>query len=153
MSRAQRVAVTIPCHATVQGSVHSERMSEELVKHVSPYLGYPDGQAATAWLREVLGFGETRSTRDEDGNWYEGEIRAGSSTIYIGGGSPMEPGSGTGAALVVQVTDVDAVHERAVAAGAQADPPQDRPYGPRVCEVADPWGYRWFLWQGNARYP
>ena len=135
------------------GRVHSDGMSTQLVHHVSPYLGYPDGDAAAAWLREVLDFGETRSARDEDGRWYEGEIRAGSSTIYIGGGSPMEPGSGTGAALVVQVTDVDALYEQAVAAGARADPPQDRPYGPRVCEVTDPWGYRWFLWQGEARYP
>ncbi len=65
----------------------------------------------------------------------------------------MEPGSGTGAAFVVHVSDVDAVYERVIAEGVHADPPQDRPYGPRVCEVTDPWGYRWFLWQGEARYP
>jgi len=145
--------MTISYKTTPQEHRHSEGMSEQLVRYVSPYLGYPDGDAATTWLREALGFGETRSARDEDGRWYEGEIQAGTSTIYIGGGSPMEPGSGTGAAVVVQVTDVDALYERAVAGGARADPPQDRPYGPRVCEVTDPWCYRWFLWQGSARYP
>ena len=145
--------MTVTYKTTVGDHVHSEGMNEHLVQYVSPYLGYPDGEAAGTWLHEVLGFGETRSARDEDGRWYEGEIEAGASTVYIGGGSPMEPGSGTGAALIVQVTDVDALYHQAVAAGAQAVPPEDRPYGPRVCEVTDPWGYRWFLWQGGSRYP
>jgi uncharacterized glyoxalase superfamily protein PhnB len=119
---------------------------------VSPYLGYPDGDAAAEWLQKVLGFGPAEAYRNDDGSWFEGELQAGSSRVHIGGGSPMEPGTGAGALIIVHVADVDASHQRIVDAGVDVDPPQDQPYGPRTCHVTDPWGYRWYLWQGEARY-
>lgn len=47
--------------------------------------------------------------------------------------------------LFLQVADVDAAVDRAVAAGAEvARPARDEPYG-RVAVIADPWGNKWDL--------
>lgn len=52
-------------------------MSDEQFLSVTPYLRYPDGDAAIEWLSRVLGFGPARGSRDADGHWYEGEIAVG----------------------------------------------------------------------------
>ena len=119
---------------------------------LEPYLGYPDGDAAAAWLQRVLGFGPVRVVRD-DGRWSEGEIAVGPARVQISGGSPMETATGVGALLIVSVDDVDRQYQRIRAAGVAVDPPRDEAYGPRTCHVTDPWGYRWYFWQGEARYP
>jgi uncharacterized glyoxalase superfamily protein PhnB len=115
---------------------------------VTAYLYYPDGDAAASWLSRVLGFGPSRCVRDPEGRWREGEVRIGSSRIDIsaGGAAP------NGQLLIVAVDDVDAQWARITAAGVEADPPRDEPYGPRSCHVTDPWGYQWYFWQGEARY-
>ena len=64
----------------------------------------------------------------------------------------MEPGTGVGALIIVHVTDADASYRRVLDAGVEIDPPVDQPYGPRTCHVIDPWGYRWYLWQGDSHY-
>jgi uncharacterized glyoxalase superfamily protein PhnB len=129
---------------------------------VSPYLFYPDGDAAAEWLIRVLGFGPARSVRAAGGGWAEGEVAVGGGArVDISGGPaadaasgpPASQGRGQGALLIVGVTDVDAQYRRIRAAGVEADPPRDEPYGPRTCHVTDPWGYRWYFWQGLATYP
>jgi uncharacterized glyoxalase superfamily protein PhnB len=55
--------------------------------------------------------------------------------------------------LIVHVTDIDAQYRRIAAAAGELDPPKDEPYGPRSCHITDPWGYRWYFWQGEAVYP
>jgi uncharacterized glyoxalase superfamily protein PhnB len=123
---------------------------------VTAYLRYPDGDAAAAWLSRVLGFGPVdprRVKRDSGGRWEEGELAIGQTRIDISGGSAAGPDFGAGALLIVAVTDVDAQYERIRAAGAEIDQPKDEPYGPRSCHVTDPWGYRWYFWQGDAVYP
>jgi uncharacterized glyoxalase superfamily protein PhnB len=122
-------------------------MSEITFSGVTPYLFYPDGDAAAEWLQRVLGFGPVRSTRGPDGSWSEGEVRIGAGRIEISGGRP-----GNEQLLIVSVDDVDALHARIVAAGVAADPPKDEAYGPRTCHVTDPWGYQWYFWQGEAVY-
>jgi uncharacterized glyoxalase superfamily protein PhnB len=122
-------------------------MSEITFSGVTPYLFYPDGDAAAEWLQRVLGFGPVRSTRGPDGSWSEGEVRIGAGRIDISGGRP-----GNEQLLIVSVDDVDALHARIVAAGVAADPPKDEAYGPRTCHVTDPWGYQWYFWQGEAVY-
>ena len=123
---------------------------------VTAYLRYPDGDAAAAWLSRVLGFGPVdprRVKRDSGGRWEEGELAIGPTRIDISGGSAAEPDFGAGALLIVAVTDVDAQYERIRAAGTEIDQPKDESYGPRSCHVTDPWGYRWYFWQGGAVYP
>jgi uncharacterized glyoxalase superfamily protein PhnB len=39
------------------------------------------------------------------------------------------------------------MHARVLAAGVDAPPPEQQPYGPRTFTVTDPWGYHWDFWQ------
>jgi uncharacterized glyoxalase superfamily protein PhnB len=128
--------------------------------NLSPYLRYPDGDAAADWLSRVLGFGPAQCVRDADGHWSEGELAIGPTRIDIHGGTdpsngadPGDKGNGAGALLIVGVSDVDAQYRRIRDAGAEIDPPRNEDYGPRTCHVTDPWGYQWYFWQGVATYP
>jgi uncharacterized glyoxalase superfamily protein PhnB len=120
---------------------------------LSPYLRYPDGDAAAEWLTRVLGFGPVQVNRDHDGQWAEGEIAVGPLRIDISGRTEPGAGNGGGALLIIGVADVDAQYQRIRDAGEPIDPPRDESYGPRTCHVTDPWGYQWYFWQGGAVYP
>jgi len=123
---------------------------------VTAYLRYPDGDAAAGWLSRVLGFGPVdprRVKRDSDGRWQEGELRIGPTRIDISGTGGAEPEFGAASLHIVAVTDVDAQYQRIRQAGGELDPPKDEPYGPRSCHIIDPWGYRWYFWQGDAVFP
>jgi len=123
---------------------------------VTAYLRYPDGDAAADWLTRVLGFGPPdprRVKRDGSGRWQEGELAIGPSRIDISAGSAPVPDFGAGALHIVAVSDVDGQYERIRLAGEEIEPPKDESYGPRSCHATDPWGYRWYFWQGEAVYP
>ncbi len=120
---------------------------------VTPYLRYPDGDAAAEWLVRVLGFGPVQSVRSGGGKWAEGEIRIGSLRVDLNGDSEPVPDGAGGPLLIIGVTDVDAQYRHIRAAGIEIDPPKDEEYGPRSCHVSDPWGYQWYFWQGDAVYP
>lgn len=123
-------------------------MSDQQFLSVTPYLRYPDGDAATEWLTRVLGFGPARTSRDAEGRWYEGDITVGAAQVAIGGGASQA----SGGYLIIGVPDADAVYGRIRAAGVEVDEPQDKPYGPRTVSVTDPWGVTWDFWQGEAEY-
>lgn len=114
---------------------------------VTPYLRYPDGDAAVAWLTSTFGFGPAQSARDDSGAWFEGSLKIGSAEVSISGGAA----EASGGYLIVSVADVDSLYERVRAAGVDVDPPQDKPYGPRTMAVTDPWHTTWDFWQGEAR--
>lgn len=114
---------------------------------ITPYLRYPDGDAAAEWLTRVFGFGPARCVRDEHGAWREGDLAVGPTMIAISGGGP--PAS---AYLIVTVPDVDAQHRKIIEAGVDVAEPQDKPYGPRTLAVTDPWGTTWDFWQGDAEF-
>jgi uncharacterized glyoxalase superfamily protein PhnB len=120
---------------------------------VTAYLYYPDGDAAVEWLTRVLGFGPSAAVRDSGGRWLEGKVEVGTTQIDISGGQAPGPDTGHGSLFIVHVGDVDAQYRRIAAAGEEIDPPKDENYGPRTCHVSDPWGYRWYFWQGEAIYP
>lgn len=113
---------------------------------LTPYLRYPDGDAAAEWLTRVLGFGPAEAARDEDGRWYEGRIAVGRAHVHIGGGASAP----SGGYLIIGVPDADAVFRRVRAAGVEVGEPEDKPYGPRTVTVTDPWGTTWDFWQGEA---
>ena len=112
---------------------------------LTPYLQYPDGDAAVDWLNRVFGFGPARAARDDSGAWYEGDLAIGSARVAIGGGSAP-----SGGYLIIGVPDADEMYERIRAAGVEVDKPEDKPYGPRTVTVTDPWGVTWDFWQGEA---
>jgi uncharacterized glyoxalase superfamily protein PhnB len=113
---------------------------------VSPYLYYADANAALDWLARVFGFVEIARYVDADDVVKESEMRVGRTEIQICGRQPGE-NEGTGLLLIVHVDDVDAMHARVVAAGVDAQAPEQQSYGPRTFGVDDPWGYRWLFWQ------
>jgi PhnB protein len=62
-----------------------------------------------------------------------------------GNTSPERLG-GTPVTLSLYVEDVDAVHRRALEAGAiELRPPTDQFYGDRSAGFEDPFGHRWFI--------
>lgn len=118
-------------------------------RKVEPYLYYPDGRKALEWLQETFGLGEIQ-THEEDGVVTEGAVSLGESFIHVSSGREPGPDSGAGMLSIVTVDDVDALYEHIRATGVAVDPPKDEPYGPRSLNVTDPWGYRWYFWQGGA---
>ena len=124
---------------------------------ISPYLYYEDAEAALDWLERVLGFGPRR-THGADGRVEEAEIAVGDLKVMMTGHAPG-PNEGGGALLIIHVDDVDAQYARvrdaladSDAGGVEASEPRDEAYGPRTFSVTDPWGYRWYFWQGDANY-
>jgi len=105
------------------------------------------------WLATAIGFEQICAYDNPDGSLSHAEMALGSSAIMIGqAGSegfarfvktPRSIGAST-QALYVAVSDTDALHERAVEAGAEIiQPLTDQPYGSRDFSMRDPEGYIW----------
>lgn len=117
---------------------------------VSPYLCVDGAAAAIDWYCDVLGATERMRMPSPDGRIGHAELAFGDSIVMLADEWPEEgvrsPKSigGTPVSLGVYVDDVDAVFERAVAAGATAQrPPADQFYGDRSGWFEDPFGHRW----------
>lgn len=117
---------------------------------VSPYLCVSGASAAIDFYREVLGAGERARMAAPDGRVGHAELVIGDSLIMLsdewpemGVSSPTTLG-GTPVTLSVYVEDVDAVHARALAAGAtELSAPANQFYGDRSGQFVDPFGHRW----------
>jgi uncharacterized glyoxalase superfamily protein PhnB len=118
---------------------------------IEPYLFYPDGRAALDWLQGTFGWGET-FTVEEDGQVTEGSVTVGDSFVHVSGGGTPGNDNGGGVLNIITVDDVDWLYGHIRSTGVELDPPKDEPYGPRSINVTDPWGYRWYFWQGHAVY-
>jgi len=109
---------------------------------ITPYLFYSDAAAMLDWLSRVFGFVEKGRWARPDGVIHNAEMIVGPTEVWIDGANPqMKPARMTW--IGVWVDDPDAMYERAVAHGAQAEPPVDKEYGVRVTQVKDPEGYTW----------
>ena len=121
---------------------------------VTPYLCVHDGPAALEYYREAFGASETMRVEGDDGRLGHAEFAIGDATFYLsdeypeyGVRSPRSLG-GTPVTLHLDVTDVDALYARAVAAGATAQgQPEDQPHGARHGTLIDPFGHRWMVSQ------
>lgn len=136
-------------------------MSQRIV----PFIGYEDAAAAIEWLERAFGFVEDREARyEEDGVITHAELDVAGATIYVstpqGYASPRSIREESGLARratdnpwvidghFVEVDDVDAHHERAVAAGATIlREPEEPGIGFRVYTAEDPEGHRWMFGQ------
>jgi uncharacterized glyoxalase superfamily protein PhnB len=116
---------------------------------VFPGLRYQDPVAAIAWLGRAFGLREHFVVRGGDGTIQHAELAWGDGYVMLGGHSDGSDGrlalpEGPGQLyLVVPPDEIDAHHDRAVAAGAQVlrkleDTGYDRGY-----TVADPEGNAW----------
>jgi PhnB protein len=117
-----------------------------------PYLAVRGAVAAIDWYRNVFGAREVVRYTADDGTIGHAELLIGRAHLMLsdeyleyGAASPAHLG-GSSVALNLDVPDVDAVFERAVAAGAVvARAPADQPYGERTGQFLDPWGHRWMV--------
>ena len=120
---------------------------------VTPYFTVRDAARAVEFYKQAFGATELMRMAEPDGKIRHAEIRIGNSPIMIGDEFPefseMHSFQGLGGSPVsvyLYVEDVDAMFNRAVAAGAKVRSPiKDEFYGDRVGAVEDPYGLAWFI--------
>jgi len=133
---------------------------------VMPAFRYRNAPAAIDWLCNVFGFERHAVYEGENGAIAHAELTLGGGMIMLGSQkddeygrafkSPEELGGAETAGTYIVVPDADAVHARAVAAGAViVRPLQDTAYGSREFGVKDPEGHTWSAgtydpWQPQA---
>jgi uncharacterized glyoxalase superfamily protein PhnB len=107
---------------------------------VIPELAYADVDSAARWLCEAFGFEE----RLRIGN-HRAQLLTGNGAVVVMDSS-REPADAkpSGHGVLVRVTDIDAHHARAVAAGATITrPPETQPFGERQYSARDREGHSW----------
>ncbi len=117
---------------------------------VTPYLCIDGAAGAIDFYQQVFGATERMRMGGPDGKIGHAELQIGDSVVMLSdeypdmdvrapkayGGSPVN--------LSIYVEDVDAVVERAVAAGATIKRPvEDQFYGDRLGQIEDPFGHTW----------
>ncbi len=121
---------------------------------VIPAVRYRDAPAAIDWLCEAFGFEKQLVVPGGDGTVVHAQLVFGNGMIMVGSArddafgelqKPLEdPDAPVSKSAYVVVSDVDAHHARAVAAGARiAMPPEDQDYGGRLYSCRDPEGNLW----------
>ena len=120
---------------------------------VMPTLRYRDAPAAIGWLCRVLGFSRHLVVPGENDTVAHAQLILGDGMIMLGSerdddhgrlmAVPGPQGANTQSAYVV-VDDADAVHARALAAGADiVCPPESPAHGGRFFACRDPEGHVW----------
>lgn len=117
-------------------------------------LRYADAPRIYDWLIEAFGFEKHAAYYSDDGKTLlHGELRMGDSFVMLGSAENNEFGKlvsrpaelgGTTASPYIATTEIDALCERARAAGAEiCMEPRDQPYGSRDFICKDPEGHVW----------
>ncbi len=120
---------------------------------LSPYLAVNGAQDAIAFYRDILGFTQRGDVMTApDGRVGHAELELAGSVLMIADEWPeadaLGPESigGSPVMLHLYAEDVDAIHARAVEAGATSlREPEDQFYGDRMAVIRDPWGHRWSI--------
>jgi PhnB protein len=128
--------------------------AEIKINEVIPYLRVRGGQAAIDFYKHAFGAEETFRLQEPSGRIGHAQLKIGPAMIMLsdehpehGIYSPLQFG-GTGSSLHLHLDNVDALVERAVAAGATVlMPPTDQFYGERTAKLLDPFGHEWLLGQ------
>ncbi len=119
---------------------------------VTPYLIVKGAAAALDFYKQAFDAKELMRMPGPNGTIGHAEILIGDSPVMLadeipamGYLSPLARG-GSPVSLMIYVPNVDAVFDRAVAAGAQVHKPvQDQFYGDRSGAITDPFGHIWGL--------
>ena len=117
-----------------------------------PYLACRDAAKALDFYAKAFGATETMRMAAPDGKIGHAEIKIGHALIMLSDEypemkveSPQTIG-GTAVGIHIYVPDVDALTQRAVAAGAIVERPlANQFYGDRSVTLKDPFGHRWFF--------
>ena len=116
----------------------------------TPYLIISNAAKAIEFYKEAFGATECMRLQTPDGKLMHAEVKIGDSPIMLCDECPewnaLSPQTigGTTVSIVLYVEDVDAVVNRAVAAGAKLlMPVADQFWGDRMGTVVDPFGHKW----------
>jgi uncharacterized glyoxalase superfamily protein PhnB len=112
---------------------------------VFPTFRYRDAKAAILWLEETLGFEELHVYEGEGGLIDHAELVIAGNVIMLGSDrSENEERYATARSVTyVALEEVDALHERAKAAGGNPSELTDQDYGSRDFSIDDPEGNTW----------
>ncbi len=121
---------------------------------ITPSMLYHDAPAAIAWLERAFDFKSHLVVPGDAGTIAHAQLTYGNGMIMIGSAetfgfpdllkTPREVGGIGTQEVCVTVTDADAHHARAVAAGAVVVTPLvDKDYGGRGYSARDPEGHVW----------
>jgi uncharacterized glyoxalase superfamily protein PhnB len=125
---------------------------------IIPCIRYRDAPRMIEWLSDTFGFEKQMVIANEDGSIAHSQLRRGTGMIMVGSvlkeetqwgrqiAQPDEIGKRETQCPYVVVEDVDALYERAKAAGAEIVMEiADQPYGSRDFICRDPEGHLWSL--------
>ena len=121
---------------------------------IVPALRYRDGEKAIEWLCTAFGFQRHLVVPDEDGGIAHAQLVRGEVMIMLGSShegeygklvrSPADLDGLNSQSPYIVVDDPDALHDRAVAAGAEiVIELKDEDYGGRGFTCRDPEGHLW----------
>lgn len=135
-----------------QDRTNTPRPDAPVIHEVFPYLIVRGGAAAIEFYVKVFGAEETFKLAEPSGKVGHAELRFGPATVMVADEYPeagiLSPQAfgGSGVRIHLHVDDVDALAERAVAAGATiVMAPADQAHGERQCRLRDPFGHEWLL--------
>jgi PhnB protein len=137
-----RLRVNLERRTTMSMVLENAKIREGFTT-VTPYL-----RVREAGLLDFLTtvFGAVETSVNTGGDSVHREVRVGDSMLMIGEGGAEGSLAFSPAAFHVYVPDVDAVFERAIAAGAKSmGAPEDRSYGERAGFVEDAFGNHWYI--------
>jgi len=131
------------------------------MQSIFPCVCYDDAPVAIAWLKQAFGFDEMMIVPGEDGSIVHAELRLGDNLIMLGAAKPELFGMssprqlmGTTMCFYVIVLEVDALHDRALAAGAQiVRDLQNTEYGSREFMCRDVEGHLWSFGTYDPSFP
>jgi PhnB protein len=119
---------------------------------IIPYLHVKGAAAALEFYQKAFGAVETLRLAEPDGRIGHAEIQIDGARLMLADEFPehgiLGPQSlgGTAVGIHLTVPDVDALAERAVAAGAKLTRPiKDEFYGERTAKLEDPFGHVWHV--------
>lgn len=125
------------------------------ILQVYPYLRARNASAAIDFYKRIFGAVEkSRLTEPKTDRVGHAQLDFAGTTVMISDEYPEfgifgpEKYGGTGSLLHLHVSGVDALHSRAIEAGAtELMPPTDMFYGERASKLRDPFGHEWMLGQ------
>jgi PhnB protein len=119
---------------------------------VIPYLHVKGAARAIEFYKNVFGAVEKMRMPGPDGSVGHAELKIGDSILMLSDERPqigaLAPQSVGGSPVTIHIyaTDVDAVVQKAVAAGAKLDQPvKNQFYGDRTGSITDPFGHKWHV--------
>jgi PhnB protein len=141
-------------HWGISTPLNEERVTQvrETFYIATPYLIAADGAEAIDFYKEVFDAKELMRLADPDGRIAHAELKIGDSVIMLSSEAPQfgrrgpEAFGGTPVKIHLYINDVDAVTNRAIAAGARVvRPVEDQFYGDRAGQLRDPFGHVWIV--------